>query len=434
MNYLRMFSITTDISCIFISLIGILIIFFWGKTLGRSGRYAMYVFGAHTLQLFSNLLGLTFKGHSGNLIYVVLRITNFCEFASGYLVSALFILYMIQYVEDGKEFKRWKWRIGVVSLVAVALLVLSQFNGMYYIIDENNLYQRGSWYPLSLAFSFWAVIVSAYILVRYKNRLDKRLYIPVICYLSIPVIGMLLQIMFYGVNVILLLNTMVLVFMFLMMHMVQTQDYYERERDLQDMRVNIMLSQMQPHFLYNSLTAIDQLCKIDVKLARKALDSFSTYLRGNLNSLKRKGMITFSEERKHIEAYLTLEKLRFGELLCVEYDIQTDGFLLPVLSVQPLVENAVKHGLGEKEDGGTVTISTREEKDRYIITVTDDGVGFVPGEMKGNGEHIGIENIRKRLASVCGGELMIRSEVGCGTVAMVTIFKERMEEHENIGS
>ena len=101
-------------------------------------------------------------------------------------------------------------------------------------------------------------------------------------------------------------------------------------------------------------------------MARKALASFSTYLRGNLNSLKRQGMIAFSEERKHIEAYLTLEQLRFGELLCVEYDIQAEEFLLPVLSVQPLVENAVKHGLGDSEDGGKVIIATREEKDRYI--------------------------------------------------------------------
>lgn len=206
------------------------------------------------------------------------------------------------------------------------------------------------------------------------------------------------------------------------------------EKELMESRIDIMLSQMQPHFLYNSLTVIDQLCKTDVNLARKALASFSTYLRCNLNSLKRKGMITFSEERKHIEAYLTLEKLRFGELLCVEYDIQEEDFLLPVLSVQPLVENAVKHGLGDKQDGGTVIIATREEKDRYIITVTDDGVGFVPGEMKGNGEHLGIENIRKRLASVCGGELEIKSEVGRGTVAAVTIFKERTGKHENIGS
>lgn len=169
-------------------------------------------------------------------------------------------------------------------------------------------------------------------------------------------------------------------------------------------------------------------------MARKALASFSTYLRGNLNSLKRKGMIAFSEERKHIEAYLTLEQLRFGELLCVEYDIEVENFLLPVLSVQPLVENAVKHGLGDSEDGGKVIIATREEKDRYVVTVTDDGVGFEPGEVKGNGEHIGIENIRKRLAAVCGGELVIKSEVGRGTEAMVIIFKERLGDYENTGS
>lgn len=428
-----MFSMTTDICCICISLIGIFVIALWGKTLGRTGHYALYVYEAHILQLVSNLLGLTFKGYDGNVIYVVLRITNFCEFASGYLVSALFILYIIQYVENEEELKKWEKKIEIALLVAVGLLIVSQFNGMYYTINEENLYQRGSMYPLSLAFSFWALIVSAYILVRYRKKLDRRLYLPIICYLLIPVVGMLLQIMFYGINLILLLDTMVLVLMFLIMHMVQTQDYYERERDLQEMKVNIMISQMQPHFLYNSLTVIDQLCKTDVDMARKALASFSTYLRGNLNSLKRKGMIAFSEERKHIEAYLTLEQLRFGELLCVEYDIEVEDFLLPVLSVQPLVENAVKHGLGDSEDGGKVIIATREEKDRYVVTVTDDGVGFEPGEVKGNGEHIGIENIRKRLALVCGGELIIRSEVGRGTKATVIISKESIGGNENTG-
>ena len=170
------------------------------------------------------------------------------------------------------------------------------------------------------------------------------------------------------------------------------------------------------------------LCDTNPKKAKNAIADFADYLRGNLDSLKTENLILFKTELQHIEKYLRLEKLRFQEELNIVYDIQTQDFMLPTLSVQPLVENAVKHGVGQKTGGGTVTIKTTETEDEYIIHVIDDGVGFVVDEIKmDNSERVGIENIRKRLDMMLHAKLEIRSNIGEGTTACIRIPKEKEE-------
>ena len=158
------------------------------------------------------------------------------------------------------------------------------------------------------------------------------------------------------------------------------------------------------------------------------VDKFSTYLRNNLEALNRKEMIPFSEELDHIRIYLELEKVRFDEDLTVVYDIQVEDFFLPVLTVQPLVENAVKHGVTKKRGGGVVTLATRAETDGYVITVTDTGVGFDPEHYMDDGKtHIGIQNVRLRLKDMAGGRLKITSVPGVGTTAVIRIPKKGTE-------
>ena len=154
---------------------------------------------------------------------------------------------------------------------------------------------------------------------------------------------------------------------------------------------------------------------------------FSEYLRRNMNSLKEQAPVPFESELKHLETYLSLEKMRFGDELNIEYDIEATDFLIPSLTVQPLVENAVKHGVGMKEDGGTVTIATKEFDDRYEVIVSDDGVGFDTAKKPNDGRtHIGMENVRNRLKTMCNAVLNIESTVGKGTVATITIPKEEI--------
>ena len=196
------------------------------------------------------------------------------------------------------------------------------------------------------------------------------------------------------------------------------------ELKLQESQISIMLSQIQPHFLYNTLNSIYHLCETNPMRARLLVNSFSEYLRNNLSSLEEPGLIPFETELSHINTYLDIEKVRFEDTLEIEYDIKCVDFSLPVLTVQPIVENAVKHGTSKKRGGGTVRICTDENNENYIIKVSDTGCGFDPTNSRDDGKrHVGIENVRQRLANMCGGTLTIESTVGVGTFATIIIPK-----------
>ena len=223
-----------------------------------------------------------------------------------------------------------------------------------------------------------------------------------------------------------LVNRIVILIIDLRQQYLDTIRYQQMQKELYEAKVSLMVSQIQPHFLYNSLTSIAMMCTKDPKLARTATINFADYLRGNMNSLKQKTPVPFTQELEHLKKYLMLEQMRFGEMLNIEYDIQTTDFVIPQLSVQPLVENAVKHGVGMKEDGGTVTIATREKDDCCKVIITDDGVGFdtsKPVEDDGR-SHVGMENVKQRLKELCDADVIIESKIGKGTVATIRIPKK----------
>ena len=203
------------------------------------------------------------------------------------------------------------------------------------------------------------------------------------------------------------------------------------EMKLQESHISIMLSQIQPHFLYNTLNSIYQLCESNPMRARSLVNSFSEYLRNNLSTLEEPGLISFETELAHVNTYLDIERVRFEDEIEIEYDIQCTDFYLPVLTVQPIVENAVKHGTSKKRGGGKVVISTREDNECYVITVSDTGCGFDPSVPKNDGKrHVGIANVRQRLSNMCRGVLTIESEVGVGTLATIRIPKgDKNENH-----
>ncbi|MBE7088727.1 MAG: hypothetical protein E7370_04350 [Clostridiales bacterium] len=198
------------------------------------------------------------------------------------------------------------------------------------------------------------------------------------------------------------------------------------EHEVQQSHVSIMLSQIKPHFLYNSLTSIAELCEIDAKKAQAATIEFSEYLRGNMSAVNKKYPIPFATEYKHLQSYLTLEKIRFGDALHIVYDIKETAFELPALTVQPLVENAIKHGIRKAKKSGRVKIITRSDKKNYYVIIADDGVGFEVEKVYDDGkEHIGLQNVKSRLKSMCNGTLTIKSKIGAGTTVTVTIPREK---------
>jgi len=315
---------------------------------------------------------------------------------------------------------------GAAGALNVVFIIISQFNGMYYFISESNIFNRGNFYFLNTSLALISLTINICIIFAHKKLFTRREFIFLASYALIPICANVLY--FFETDIYIhSLSTTLTIFLFY----VGIQNELERQlrESENNTRIAVMLSQIQPHFLYNSLAVIKHLCITDPKTAQETVVEFSEYLRGNIDSLTKNELIQFEKELHHVEVYLKIEKKRFEDRLNIIYDIQTTDFKLPALTLQPIVENAVRHGITKTEDGGTLTIRTEQTDNGHVLTVVDDGVGFELTEKKaGNNKRtdneyirVGIESVRDRLTSMCSGTLNICSKPGEGTKVVITI-------------
>lgn len=208
------------------------------------------------------------------------------------------------------------------------------------------------------------------------------------------------------------------------------QELVENEAALAKSKLQLLAEQISPHYIYNSLQSIRYLCGKDPEKARDAIDAFSDYLRGNLESLTQEELIPFTRELEITRSYLELEKIAGRRAFDVEYDMETVDFMLPPLVLQPLAENAIKYGAGNGSGELLITITTRENEGAVYIEVTDRPrqlrgsepadketvidvsgtarTGIPEGSQNRNKMiSVGLENVRTRLALQCGGTLDI---------------------------
>ena len=192
---------------------------------------------------------------------------------------------------------------------------------------------------------------------------------------------------------------------------------------LAESRISTMMSQIRPHFIYNTLGSIEQLCKFDPPKAGDLVHNFAKYLRGNFGELDNPKPILMSQEMEHVHHYISIENVRFPDMTFT-FEMNCNDFHIPALTVQPIVENAIKHGLMKLPKGGTIRVVSYETDSDYCISVEDDGVGFDTGALLDDRKHVGLRNIRERLKVMVNGTLEIDSTVGVGTKVVVKIPKE----------
>ena len=193
--------------------------------------------------------------------------------------------------------------------------------------------------------------------------------------------------------------------------------------ELAETRISTMMSQIRPHFIYNTLGSIEQLCKQDPPKAGELVHNFAKYLRGNFGELDNPKPILMSQEMEHVRYYIRIENVRFPDMT-FKFEMNSEDFVIPALTVQPIVENAIKHGLMKLPKGGTIRVVTYESDTHYYISVEDDGVGFDTSALSDDRKHIGLRNIRERLKMMVDGTLEIESTIGVGTKVLIKIPKE----------
>lgn len=371
--------------------------------------------------MLSDALAFLSIRKTSNFFKVTNYIGNYCTYLFSYLLLLSFCIYIVTYFSSKNNISKTALYLNYIVLgSAIVLSIVSLFNDMYFMIDENNIYHRQEMYWLSQVLGIISLLINMSIIIKYRKTLNRSESFAMASYIVLPVIAVIIQMLFYGFVSVYISSTLVIMIMYVGLQVEQARLL---EMELAEGRVAIMLSQIQPHFLYNTLNAISKLC-YDNPEANRALLTFSTYLRGNMDALAENKLISFEKELEHVQQYLWLEILRFEEKLKVFYEIQTTGFMLPALTLQPLVENAVRYGVSKKRSGGTVIIHTEEMEDNFRITVTDDGIGFDTEKPPKDGRsHTGIPNVRGRLSAMCSGTLTIESTIGKGTIAVIEIPK-----------
>jgi two-component system LytT family sensor kinase len=425
MDTMRAVNLALEIFGTLLSLIILLCLFMYENRKEKLNRLFIQVLLFSTLSLVSDSVALFFKGRMDPLSIFLVRAGNCLLFVSNYILLIAFGNYLIAYIAKKTYVPSILRKIIVsIGVTAIGLVILSQFNNMYYLIDDANMYQRQPLFWLSQVWGIVAMIIDAGIIFYYRKHLTNREILFFAAYIVFPVVAMIIQIQIYGLALLPVATVLAVLSMYVGLQLEQASLLAKKEQELHENQISIMLSQIQPHFLYNVLVVIRQLCDIDPKKAKEATVEFSNYLRGNLDALQNNTLISFEQELAHVQNYLSLEKKRFEDRISVKYEIEATDFAVPALSLQPIVENAVRYGITKKEIGGEILICTKEEEEAFYMIVQDNGVGFDPDMPKEDGRtHVGIQNVKERLSYMCNGTLEIESEIGLGTKAVICIPK-----------
>ena len=301
------------------------------------------------------------------------------------------------------------------------LLCIAQFTkGIYYFTPDNQ-FIRGPWYPLLIVPMVALLLVNLCGIIHRRNKLTKKFFSAFLIYLLPPIIVMIIQIFVSAFLLIVIAVSISALSMFGIIVADLVDQYFRQRHEIADQRANIIMLQMRPHFVYNTLMTIYYLCEQDSPRAQQVILDFTNYLRKNFNAIACKDTIPFSEELAHTQAYLAVEQALFMDRLLVEYNTPFTLFRLPPLTLQPIVENAVKHGMDPNaETPLQILIKTEETVSGYVTTVEDNGIGFQT--IANDDPHIALQNIRTRLEAI-GGQLMISPKESKGIKVTITLPK-----------
>ena len=352
------------------------------------------------------------------------KLFGFFSYGGGTIMALFYLFCILSFVEERSApdvSYRSAYLMRIVCGCYLVLVFLSMFNGMLFQVDAHGNLTDGPYYWIAWLIDPMILLIEILVVVHYRKNLSRLGTIVMLNFGLVSLLTTGLQSIWYPVPE-LLACTLALLLMFMLFYWEMAKNLVENERELMQSQVSLAISQIQPHFLYNTLSTIAELCRKDSAMAEEVTNRFSLYLRGNLEHMGDSFPVEFSKELKHVQTYLWIEKIRFQEELQVVYDIQTEDFIIPALTVQPLVENAVKHGMMGSENVCTITIRTKCVERGYQVIIEDDGCGFDPEQVKNDGrKHIGIESVRNRLRFMVGGILTVRSVIGKGTTVIIEI-------------
>ena len=303
--------------------------------------------------------------------------------------------------------------------VYLIVLIIAQFTDAFYYIASDIQFFRGPLFiliPLPMVLMMVLNIVGV---IRRRKKLSKRYFTAILVYLLPMTTALLIYLFNYLAIFIIFGMVLCAMMMFTIIISDNFEQYMRQQREIAHQRASVMVLQMRPHFIYNTMMGIYYLCDQDSGKAKQVTLDFTTYLRKNFTAIASEDTIPFQDELEHTRAYLAVEQAQFEDVLFVNFDTPHTMFRVPPLTLQPIVENAVKHGMKSSSEPIHISVVTRQTDNSSEIIVEDDGVGFNP--VDDNEPHIALDNIRQRLELMCKGKLVISEREGGGLSVRVTI-------------
>ena len=380
-------------------------------------RYLVTHFSLQLLCMVACFIDAIIYGNSE--LVVLERIDVFFEFLLLVLIVAMPSILLSHYAGE-------KIKTGLLSELAIVfamthiiLLIIAQFTDIFYQITPNNEIQRGPLFPLLVAPAVVIMLFDIVGIFVIRKKLLKGYFISFLVYL-IPLTIITILHMFFSLElfIILALGLWALTILVLVVKE-NSKEYLKQQKEIANQRANILMLQMRPHFIYNTMTSIYHLCEQDPHKAKQVTFDFTTYLRKNFAAIASEETIPFVDELEHTRAYLAVEQAQFEDNLFVDFDTPHTLFRVPPLTLQPIVENAVKHGMISSNKPIHITIKTRKTDTANEIIVEDDGPGYKKTD--NNEPHIALNNLYQRLEMMCNGTIEISSNEMGGTSVEITI-------------
>ena len=400
-----------------IILVALLSVLISRSTEESTRRFFINFFTMLLLYVAANFCGQISALFTRNML--ITKASLFLESFASSVLLVMLTAYLLRCCGQVPTKRPLMYVVTVLWLAYVALLVYTQFTETIYYFTPQNDYHRGPYYPVLLVPPVLIILTDLIALLFKKKKLSKRQFSAFFAYLLIPMAAMLLQSLFYGLYLIVFASAVSALFFFLTMLRDQDdQAFAQREENIRQ-RASISALQMRPHFIYNTLMSIYSLCNLDPKKARQVTMDFTDYLRRNFTAVASADPIPFTSELEHTRAYLAVEQAQYEDGLSVAYDTPHTMFRVPPLTLQPIVENAVKHSRDPFAGTFHISIRTRKTDTGSEIIVEDDGRGCDPAvDSEG---HLALNNSRQRLEIMCSGSLTIAPRDGGGTVVTVTV-------------
>lgn len=287
------------------------------------GRLLLALLIVSIIGFSSDALSWLLDQVAGEPARTICVIANFLAFLTPGFMLSLYMLYM--YVSIDADIKPQKYVLyanAAIGTIYIVCVIVSQFNGMFYTIDANNVYHFGPYYPLALLYPVTLCVMDLGFILHYRKTFGLKDSLILSSYAYIPLLAALGHFLAPDYMFMYIAFTLSLILVYTNY---QPRQQEKVEAEMLDARTAVMLSQIKPHFLYNSLNTISHLCE-ENEAATQAIKSFSEYMRGNLNSLSQRELIPLEKELEHTRQYLSLEKLRFEDRLTIEYNLRAGAF------------------------------------------------------------------------------------------------------------